>query len=116
MFVQTQETPNPNSLKFLPGVTVLPNETLEFTDRYDASRRSPLANALFKIEGVKSVFLAPDFITISKQDEDVEWRILKPEIYAVIVDFFSSGLPILYESSDQPKRGKISLLHYSKLL
>lgn len=119
MFVQTQDTPNPNSLKFLPGVPVVQNETFEFTDRLDAAKKSPLANALFKIEGVKSVFFGPDFITISKQDEDIEWRVLKPEIFAVIVDFFSSGLPVLYESTNKVDKGKHSFVNrcmFSKLL
>lgn len=57
---------------------------------------SPLAKLLFRIEGVKSVFFGGDFITISKQ-EDAEWRILKPEIFAVIMDFFATGLPIVSE-------------------
>ncbi|XP_015790067.1 NFU1 iron-sulfur cluster scaffold homolog, mitochondrial [Tetranychus urticae] len=101
MFIQTQDTPNPNSLKFLPGVTVLESGTMDFSDRLSAVKRSPLANALFRIEGVKSVFLGPDFITVSKVDEDVEWRVLKPEIFAVLVDFFSSGLPIVNQVKDE---------------
>ncbi|RWS09326.1 NFU1 iron-sulfur cluster scaffold-like protein [Dinothrombium tinctorium] len=98
MFVQTQETPNPNSIKFLPGVQVLESGTIDFPNAMSAAHKSPLARALFRIEGVKSVFFGPDFITITKADDDVEWRLLKPEIFAVIVDFFSSGLPILQES------------------
>lgn len=56
---------------------------------------SPLAKVLFRIEGVKSVFFGSDFITLTKIDDDVEWMVLKPEIYATIMDFFASGLPIL---------------------
>ncbi|XP_078044263.1 NFU1 iron-sulfur cluster scaffold homolog, mitochondrial [Augochlora pura] len=100
MFIQTQDTPNPNSLKFLPGVKVLePAQTKDFPNATDAYC-SPLAKMLFRVEGVKSVFFGPDFITITKIDEDVEWKLLKPEVFAVIMDFFASGLPILNE--DQP--------------
>lgn len=100
MFIQTQDTPNPNSLKFIPGVEVLqPGQTKDFPNVSDAYC-SPLAKMLFRIEGVKSVFFGPDFITVTKIDEDVEWKLLKPEIFAVIMDFFASGLPIL--SDDQP--------------
>ncbi|XP_076181605.1 NFU1 iron-sulfur cluster scaffold homolog, mitochondrial [Ptiloglossa arizonensis] len=100
MFIQTQDTPNPNSVKFLPGIKVLEEgQTKDFPNITEAYC-SPLAKMLFRIEGVKSVFFGPDFITITKVDEDVEWKLLKPEIFAVIMDFFASGLPILNE--DQP--------------
>ncbi|KAL7289350.1 hypothetical protein TKK_0016718 [Trichogramma kaykai] len=97
MFIQTQDTPNPNSLKFIPGVEVLgAGQTRDFPKITDASC-SPLAKMLFRIEGVKSVFLGPDFITVTKEDEDMEWQIVKPEIFASIMDFFASGLPIVTE-------------------
>ncbi|KAJ8932405.1 hypothetical protein NQ314_014662 [Rhamnusium bicolor] len=99
MFVQTQETPNPNSLKFLPGEQVLePGQTIDFPNG-QAAYCSPLGKMLFRIEGVKSVFLGPDFITVTKVDDDVDWKILKPEIFATIMDFFASGLPILNEAT-----------------
>ncbi|XP_053201202.1 NFU1 iron-sulfur cluster scaffold homolog, mitochondrial-like [Panonychus citri] len=101
MFIQTQDTPNPNSLKFLPGVTVLDSGTIDFSDRLTAAKRSPLANALFRIEGIKSIFFGPDFITVSKVDDDVEWKVIKPEIFATLVDFFSSGLPIVTQVKDE---------------
>lgn len=96
MFIQTQETPNPNCLKFLPGVEVLgPGQTRDFPNGQSA-HCSPLGRLLFRIEGVKSVFYGPDFITVTKVDDDsVEWKILKPEIFATIMDFFASGLPII---------------------
>lgn len=98
MFVQTQETPNPNSLKFLPGVQVLePGQTMDFPNA-QAAFCSPLAKLLFRIEGVRGIFLGPDFITVSKIDDDVDWKLLKPEIFATIMDFFASGLPILNDS------------------
>lgn len=99
MFVQTQDTPNPNSLKFIPGVQVLePGQTIDFPNGQSAYC-SPLGKLLFRIDGVKSVFLGPDFITVTKVDDDVEWKILKPEIFATIMDFFASGLPILNEAT-----------------
>ncbi|XP_056635621.1 NFU1 iron-sulfur cluster scaffold homolog, mitochondrial-like [Diorhabda sublineata] len=99
MFIQTQETPNPNSVKFLPGVQVLENgQTIDFPNG-QAAYCSPLGKLLFRIEGVKSVFLGPDFITVTKSEEDeVNWKLLKPEIFATIMDFFASGLPVLNEA------------------
>ncbi|XP_017768704.1 PREDICTED: NFU1 iron-sulfur cluster scaffold homolog, mitochondrial-like [Nicrophorus vespilloides] len=99
MFVQTQETPNPNSLKFLPGVQVLePGQTMDFPTGQDAYC-SPLGKHLFRVEGVKAVFLGPDFITVTKVDDETEWKLLKPEIFATIMDFFASGLPVLNEGT-----------------
>ncbi|KAM6930361.1 NFU1 iron-sulfur cluster scaffold homolog, mitochondrial [Xenentodon cancila] len=98
MFVQTQDTPNPNSLKFLPGRTVLEVGTMNFAGPRDAYC-SPLARQLFRIDGVKSVFLGPDFITITKSGENVEWKVIKPDVFATIMDFFTSGLPIVNEDS-----------------
>lgn len=97
MFIQTQETPNPQSLKFLPGQKVLePGQTLDFPNLKSAYC-SPLAKVLFRIDGVKSIFFGPEFITITKIDDDetYEWKLMKPEIYATIMDFFASGLPIV---------------------
>ncbi|XP_006814052.1 NFU1 iron-sulfur cluster scaffold homolog, mitochondrial-like [Saccoglossus kowalevskii] len=99
MFIQTHETPNPNSLKFIPGVPVLGSGTMDFPTARVA-HGSPLARQLFRIDGVKSVFLGPDFITITKHDDDSEWKIIKPEVYAAVMDFFATGLPIL--TDEQP--------------
>lgn len=99
MFIQTQDTPNPNSLKFIPGVSVLGEGcTKDFPSAKNAYC-SPLAKMLFRIEGVKAVFFGPDFITVTKLDEEIEWKLLKPEIFATIMDFFASGLPIVDEAS-----------------
>lgn len=99
MFIQTQDTPNPNSLKFIPGISVLGEGcTKDFPNIKDAYC-SPLAKMLFRIEGVKAVFFGPDFITITRVDEDVEWKVLKPEIFATIMDFFASGLPVIDKTS-----------------
>ncbi|XP_035201051.1 NFU1 iron-sulfur cluster scaffold homolog, mitochondrial [Oxyura jamaicensis] len=98
MFIQTQDTPNPNSLKFIPGKEVLESRTMEFSTPA-AAFCSPLARQLFRIEGVKSVFFGPDFITVTKESEDLDWNLLKPDIYATIMDFFASGLPVVTEEA-----------------
>ncbi|XP_075063503.1 NFU1 iron-sulfur cluster scaffold homolog, mitochondrial isoform X1 [Mixophyes fleayi] len=100
MFIQTQDTPNPNSIKFIPGRAVLEARTMDFPNLTSAYC-SPLARHLFRIEGVKSVFFGPDFITITKDNEVIDWNLLKPDIYATIMDFFSSGLPVV--SEDAPR-------------
>ncbi|KAI4872023.1 hypothetical protein NFI96_023799 [Prochilodus magdalenae] len=100
MFIQTQDTPNPNSLKFLPGRIVLESGTMDFASPRDAFC-SPLARHLFRIDGVKSVFLGPDFITITKTNSDVEWKVIKPDVFATIMDFFTSGLPVVNEDAAQ---------------
>lgn len=98
MFIQTQETPNPNSIKFLPGRQVLEaGQTIDFPNG-QAAYCSHLGKMLFRIDGVKSVFLGPDFITVTKSDDDIDWKILKPEIFATIMDFFATGLPVLNEA------------------
>lgn len=100
MFIQTQDTPNPDSLKFLPGIDVLgKGNTMDFPS-VSSAQASPLAKLLFRIEGVRSVFFGGEFITVSKM-EDAEWRIIKPEIFAVIMDFFASGLPLVLEGKTQ---------------
>jgi Fe-S cluster biogenesis protein NfuA len=100
MFIQTQETPNPASLKFVPGRQVLEGGgTIDFPTKKSALV-SPLAKLLFRIEGVRSVFFGPEFITVTKMDDDtVEWKVMKPEIYATIMDFFSTGLPVINEDA-----------------
>jgi len=96
MFIQTQDTPNPQSLKFLPGCTVLEGGGTYDIPSLTAAKGSPLAKLLFRIEGVKGVFFGKDFITVTKHDDDAyEWKIMKPEIFATIMDFFTSGLPII---------------------
>lgn len=101
MFIQVEETPNPNSLKFYPGEPVMESGTADFQDKAHASMKSPLAKALFAIKGVKSVFFAQDFITVSKEDEEkVEWNILKPQIFSAIMIFYTMKQPILYSSVD----------------
>ena len=93
MFIQTEDTPNPATLKFIPGVDVLPGNTAEF-DSVDAAKPSPLASRLLRIDGVQSVFLGGDFVSITKAD-NTEWFALKPSILAGIMEHFASGLPVM---------------------
>ena len=94
MFIQTETTPNPATLKFLPGRTVLATGTLEMRDKAEAVR-SPLAERLFDVANVSGVFLGSDFITVTKSDG--EWPQLKPAILGVIMEHFMSGAPVVAE-------------------
>lgn len=98
MFIQTEQTPNPASLKFIPGCEVLGTGTAEFTSAADAQDASPLAAQLFKVDGVAGVFLGGDFITVSKSDA-LPWPALKPLILGVIMEHFTKGLPVLSHES-----------------
>src|SRR6187551_560324 len=88
MFIQTEATPNPATLKFLPGRPVLAQGTLEFLDP-SATKDSPLAARLFEIDGVTGVFLGSDFISVSKGEG--EWQHLKPAILGAIMEHYLSG-------------------------
>jgi Fe-S cluster biogenesis protein NfuA len=96
MFIQTEATPNPATLKFLPGRAVLDQGTLEIRDASEAAR-SPLAQRLFDINGVGGVFFGSDFITVTKSAG--EWPQLKPAILGAIMEHFVSGAPVLSEGA-----------------
>src|ERR1041385_660632 len=96
MFIQTEATPNPATLKFIPGRTVLDSGTMEFTDRTSAAR-SPLAEKLFAVPGVTGVFYGSDFVTVTKDDSD--WQHLKPAILGAIMEHYMSGGPLLADGS-----------------
>lgn len=96
MFIQTESTPNPATLKFLPGRIVMGSGTLDLRDADDAAR-SPLAQRLFGVSGVSGVFLGSDFITVTKSEG--EWPHLKPAILGAIMEHFMSGAPVLAENS-----------------
>jgi Fe-S cluster biogenesis protein NfuA len=96
MFIQTEQTPNPATLKFLPGQTVLAAGTADFRGK-DQAGHSPLATKLFAIDGVNGVFLGQDFVTVTKA-EAKDWATLKPHILAGIMDHFLSGLPALEQA------------------
>ena len=91
MFIQTEQTPNPATLKFLPGEPVMDGGTADFPTVETASR-SPLAERLFSVEGVAGVFLGGDFITVTKA-EDKEWQVLKPSILGAIMEHYALGEP-----------------------
>ena len=93
MFIQTEPTPNPLTLKFTPGVNVLETGTAFFTTSEDAGV-SPLAASLFEVEGVNAIFLGSDFITVTK-DEASHWEALKPILLTTIMDHFVSGKPVM---------------------
>ncbi|WP_395877940.1 NifU family protein [Ehrlichia muris] len=87
MFIQIEETPNPDTLKFMPGVPVNNGKISEFVDSVTAES-SPLATVLFKIEHVRGVFFGGDFVSVTKSS-DIEWDVLKPEVLTVIMDFLT---------------------------
>jgi len=97
MFIQTEPTPNPATLKFLPGRAVLPEGTLDMRDRAQAEQ-SPLAAKLFEIGGVSGVFFGSDFIAVTKTDG--EWQQLKPALLGAIMEHFMSGAPIVNAGGD----------------
>jgi Fe-S cluster biogenesis protein NfuA len=98
MFIQTEETPNPAALKFLPGRPVLESGVADFTSR-DAAARSPLARLLFEIDGVAGVFLGSDFVTVSKTGEK-NWQVLKPMVLGAIMDHFTANAPVMDAGAD----------------
>jgi Fe-S cluster biogenesis protein NfuA len=100
MFIQTEQTPNPATLKFLPGLEVMPSGTANFTDRQAASR-SPLAERLFALPEVVGVFLGGDFITVTKAG-DSDWFQLKPAVLAAIMEHFTTGQPVITGAAETP--------------
>jgi Fe-S cluster biogenesis protein NfuA len=96
MFIQTEATPNPATLKFIPGRTVLDSGSMEFSNR-EAAARSPLAEKLFAVPGVTGVFYGSDFVTVTKDGSD--WQHLKPAILGAIMEHFMSGAPLLADGS-----------------
>jgi Fe-S cluster biogenesis protein NfuA len=117
MFIQTEDTPNPQSIKFLPGQAVLgldargqPRLGLDFPNP-DTAAQAPLARALFSIDGVASVFLGIDFVTVTKAPA-VEWRHLKPAVLGAIADHLVAGLPVVDEGSKPAPSAATSLDEY----
>ncbi len=101
MFIQTETTPNPSTLKFIPGRAVMSEGTAQITDADDA-KRSPLAERLFGVPGVTAVFLGGDFVSVTK-DGDQDWFELKPGILAAIMEHYTSGRPtILAPTGEAP--------------
>ncbi|MDE2516227.1 MAG: NifU family protein [Rhodospirillales bacterium] len=98
MFIETEGTPNPATLKFLPGRDVMGQGTADFAGA-EAAARSPLAGALFALDGVARVFLGGDFITVTKTDA-TDWPALKPQILGAIMEHFVAGRPVI-EGADE---------------
>ena len=98
MNIHTEPTPNPSSLKFLPGKIVMEKETADFRNVGEA-KRSPLALNLFKIDGVEGVFFGSDFISITKNDNN-EWQMLNPSISETIIEYYKSGAAIMLQEEE----------------
>ncbi|WP_138467410.1 NifU family protein [Poseidonocella sp. HB161398] len=93
MFIQTESTPNPATMKFLPGQTVLQAGTADFPSA-EAASKSPLANRIFDVDGVVAVFFGHDFVTVTK-NEATEWDHVKPAILGAVMEHFQSGAPVM---------------------
>jgi Fe-S cluster biogenesis protein NfuA len=100
MFILTEQTPNPATLKFLPGVAVMPSGTANFTNK-EATSRSPLAERLFGLPEVSGVFLSGDFITVTKTDNS-DWSQMKPAVLTAIMEYFTTGQPIITGAATEP--------------
>lgn len=101
MFIQTEATPNPATLKFLPGRPVMRLGTLDIREA-DGAKKSPLAEALFALEGVSGVFFGSDFISVTRQQGD--WQDIKPAVLGAIMEHYLSGAPLLTDEADlQPQ-------------
>ena len=109
MFIQTEQTPNPQTLKFLPGKVVM-DEGTAFFQNIDKTSNSPLAKRLFGVDGVTGVFFGSDFITITKNDS-LDWQVMKPAILGSIMDHFNSGEPTV--NNEKNDDGKKTLLENS---
>ncbi|MEM1420981.1 MAG: NifU family protein [Pseudomonadota bacterium] len=103
MFIQTEATPNPATLKFLPGQVVMGSGSAEFGDAGEAEK-SPLAQRLFSVGGVQNVFLGPDFISVTKVEE-VEWPHIKPAVLGAVMEHYQSGQPVIEHDSAQETGG-----------
>ena len=95
MFIQTEQTPNPNAIKFLPGQDIIDGAPVDITSRDEALSLSPFATRLFDVPGVEGVFIAQDYVSVTKNDA-TEWIRIKPLILAVIMDHVGGGMPILH--------------------
>jgi Fe-S cluster biogenesis protein NfuA len=106
MFIQTEDTPNPDTLKFLPGKILLDQGTLEFKTKKEASSNN-FASILFEDRNVKSVFIGKDFVTITK-NKNVDWESIKPKILSKILEFFSLGEPINNVEEKQSQKNDLN--------
>jgi Fe-S cluster biogenesis protein NfuA len=100
MFIQTESTPNPSTLKFLPGRAVMGDSAVADFPTHESGERSPLAHALFTITDVSRVFFGSDFISVTKSEES-DWKHLKPAILGAIMEHFTRGLPLLEGAAEE---------------
>ena len=98
MFIQTEQTPNPATLKFLPGRAVMATGVAEFLDPAAAEGASPLASRVFAVDGVRGVYLGADFVSVTKADT-LEWFELKPAVLGAVMEHFLSGEPVVREDA-----------------
>ncbi len=94
MFIQTEPTPNPATVKFLPGREVLPQGAVDFTDPDEAAAKSPLARRIFEVGGVVGVHLGSDFVAVTKAETE-DWYLLKPAVLGAIMEHYMSGEPVI---------------------
>ncbi len=107
MFIQTENTPNPNAVKFIPGTDVSPSRTFDFRTPEEAMAVSPLGKMLFEIGDVTGVYLGQNFISVTK-DETSDWALVKPRVLAAIMDHALSGMPMVDESALKKREEEIS--------
>ncbi len=98
MFIQTESTPNPATMKFLPGQDVMPSGTADFTSA-EAAKASPLAERLFALGDIEGVFFGGDFVTVTKSD-NIDWTHIRPSVLGAIMDHFTSGAPLMAEGAE----------------
>ena len=109
MFIQTEQTPNPATLKFIAdGHIITEAGNFEFKNQKQAVSKSPLALQLFEIKAIESIFIAKDFITITKND-DTDWKAIKTEIIATIIDFIVGNKPIIFEGINEDSKNSHSV-------
>ncbi|MGX6960499.1 MAG: NifU family protein [Rickettsia endosymbiont of Pentastiridius leporinus] len=97
MFIQTEDTPNPDAIKFFPGQEIS-TQPIFFSEQTEVKGKSKLAESLFNINNVKSIFFGSDFITVTKEAGS-DWQVIKPEVLMVIMDHFVSGMPVFEENT-----------------
>lgn len=101
MFIQTENTPNPATVKFLPGQTMLEHGSIEYSSA-DEAQYSPLAQRLFSLQGVKGIFLGRDFVSVTKAG-DTDWVMLKPMVLGAMMEHLSTGQPVVIEGAQEQK-------------
>jgi Fe-S cluster biogenesis protein NfuA len=100
MFIQTEATPNPLTLKFMPGKPVMDGQVLEITSK-EAAQQVPLAEELFQINGVAGIFFGKDFISVSKT-EDADWMVLKPQVLGAIMEYYMTHDQLIIRENNTP--------------